>query len=228
VSPFIARRLNAECRLQPANTRVRRLAACGLLALACSSDTTQPPGPPALVTRSAGDAQSWYHNNPLPIAFSVTVTDANSRPVPGVRVDWAIVTGSGGGSSLTPVVDSTDSKGMAATVLTLGAASVHVVTATVAGLTPVTFSANAAAPPARDSVAVKDNFFQPDSVILQVNDTVYWTWAGSQNHNVTFGPGQASATQNSGTYNKQFTTVGKFAYTCTLHAGMKGVVVVVN
>jgi plastocyanin len=178
------------------------------------------------VAKTGGDAQSWYNNNALPTAFSVTVVDANSTPVPGVRVDWAIVTGTGG--SLSPAVDSTDSKGVAETGLTLGSGTTYVVTASVAGLPSVTFSANAAAPPVRDSVAVQDNFFQPDSVVLQVNDTVYWTWAGSASHNVSFGPGQQSATQTSGTYNKQFTAVGKFGYTCTLHSGMKGVVVVVH
>ena len=209
------------------STDCRRLALWSvLLVLACNSDTTQPPGPPALAMKTDGDAQSWYHNNPLPVAFSVTVTDANGRPVPGVRVDWAIVTGTGG--ILTPDVDSTDSKGVAATDLTLGTGTLFIVTASVTGVPSVTFTANAANPPVRDSVAVKDNFFRPDSVILQVNDTVYWTWAGSQNHNVTFGPGQSSPTKSSGTYNLQFTTVGKFSYTCTLHAGMRGVVVVVN
>jgi plastocyanin len=223
----MAGRAGAERRLQSANKRARKLAFwAGLLALACNSDTTQPPGPPALVAKTGGDAQSWYHNNALPTAFSVTVVDANSTPVPGVRVDWAIVTGTGG--SLSPAVDSTDSKGVAETDLTLGSGTTYVVTASVAGLPSVTFSANGAAPPVRDSVAVKDNFFQPDSVVLQVNDTVYWTWAGSASHNVTFGPGQSSATQTSGTYSRQFTAVGKFGYTCTLHSGMKGVVVVVN
>jgi len=197
-----------------------------LAALACNGDSTQPAGPPALVSKSGGDAQAWYHNNPLPSAFSVTVVDANAVPVPGVRVDWAIITGSGG--SLSHTVDSTDSKGVATTLLTLGGATTYIVTATVAALPHVTFTAAATAPPVRDSVAVKDNFFQPDSVILQVNDTVYWTWAGTQQHNVTFGPGMASATQSSGTYSKQFTSAGKFGYTCTLHAAMKGVVVVVN
>jgi plastocyanin len=227
VLPFMAYRASAERRLQSARNKARQLVFwCALLALACSSDTTQSAGPPAMVSKTGGDAQSWYYNNALPTAFSVTVVDANSTPVAGVRVDWAIVTGTGG--SLSRAVDSTDSKGVAETDLTLGGGTVYIVTATVAGLPPVTFHADAAAAPVRDSVAVKDNFFQSDSVVLQVNDTVYWTWAGAQNHNVTFGPGQASATQSSGTYNRQFTTVGKFAYTCTLHSGMNGVVVVVN
>ena len=204
----------------------RVLLAASLFALACNSDTTQAVGPPALIAKTGGDAQSWYYNTPLPVAFSVTVVDANSAPVPGARVDWALTTGSGG--QLTPAFDSTDSHGVATTVLTLGGASLYVVTGTVAGLSPVTFTATAAAPPVRDSIAVKDDFFQPDSVVLQVNDTVYWTWAGSHKHNVTFGPGQASADTTSGTYTRQFTNVGKFGYTCTLHVGMKGVVVVVN
>jgi plastocyanin len=197
-----------------------------ILLVACNSDSTPPPGPPALVAKSGGDMQVWYHNNALPTAFSVTVLDANSTPVPGVRVDWAIVTGTNG--SLSKAVDSTDSKGVAETELTLGSGTLYIMTASVSGLPSVTFTANAITPPVRDSVAVQDNFFQPDSVVLQVNDTVYWTWAGSQNHNVSFGPGQASPTKSSGTYNRQFTTVGKFGYTCTLHSGMKGVVVVVN
>ena len=203
-----------------------RLAFYGsILMLGCNSDSTSV-GPPALASKTGGDAQSWYYNNPLPVAFSVTVIDANSQRVPGVRVDWQVITGSGG--SLSRNVDSTDSQGAATSVLTLGGASVYVVQAAVASLPPVTFTASASAPPVRDSVAVMDNFFQPDSVVLQVNDTVYWTWGGSQQHNVTFGPGQASATQSSGTYARKFPTVGKFSYTCTLHSGMKGVVVVVN
>lgn len=205
---------------------MRKLLAAALLALACNGSSTQPAGPPALVSKTGGDAQAWYFNNPLPIPFSVKVIDANSRPVPGVEVDWAIVTGSGG--SLSASKDSTDGQGAATTILTLGGATTYVVTATVSGLPPLTFSATAAAPPVHDSVAVKDNFFQPDSVVVQVNDTVYWTWVGAQVHNVTIATGIASPDQSSGTYNHRFTTVGKFSYTCTLHPKMDAVVVVVN
>src|SRR5215471_14444201 len=114
-------------------SRLTLLWVCSLLVLACNSgSTTQTVGPPALVAKTSGDAQSWYYNNPLPVAFSVTVVDANSAPVPHTRVDWALTTGSGG--QLSPTFDSTDSHGVATTVLTLGGATVYVVTATVAGL----------------------------------------------------------------------------------------------
>lgn len=175
--------------------------------------------------KTSGDGQSWYYNNDLPVALSVTVLDANTRPVPGVRVDWTSTLGSG---TLTPSADTTDAAGVSETVLTLASATTYVVTANVSGIPSVTFAATADAPPATAAVSVKDNFFMPDSVVVQVNDTVFWTWAGTQQHNVTFGPGQASANQTSGSYNRVFPNVGKFGYTCTIHAGMKGVVVVVH
>ncbi len=114
-----------------------------LVALACNSDT-QPPGPPAQLLKTGGDGQAGYFNMALPSPYSVTVIDANSSGVPGVSVDWSIVTG---GGSLSVNLSITDSRGMATTTHTLSAASVYVVQATVAGLPSVTFTASASAPP---------------------------------------------------------------------------------
>ncbi len=201
------------------------VAACAVV-LACSNgSSTQPPGPPALVSKTGGDGQAWYYNNALPVPFSVKVVDANSTPLPGVRVDWTSVLGGGG---ISPMTDSTDSKGVAQSILTLTSATTYVVTATVSGLTPVTFSTTASAPPTTAAVQVKDNFFQPDTVVVQANDTVYWTWAGSQAHNVTIGPGIASPTQSTGSYKFSFNGVGSFGYSCTIHAGMHATVIFVN
>src|SRR5436309_15608404 len=61
-----------------------------LMALACN--TTEPPGPPAQVVKSGGDAQAGFFNTPLPMPYSVTVYDANNRPVPGVSVASQIIT----------------------------------------------------------------------------------------------------------------------------------------
>ena len=114
----------------------------GLVALACNG--TEPPGPPAQVVKSGGDAQAGYFNTPLAMPYSVTVSDADNRPVPGVSVDWAIVTG-GGSLSSNPSV--TNASGVATTTHTLGSATLYVVTATVEGLPSVTFTATASAPP---------------------------------------------------------------------------------
>ena len=197
----------------------------GVLLSACNGDSAQPPGPPAAIVKSGGDAQAWYFNNALPVPFSVKVVDANSTALPGVRVDWTSVLGGGG---LSPMTDTTDSKGMAQSILTLTSATTYVVTASVSGLPSVTFSATASAPPATAGVTVKDNFFQPDTVVVQANDTVYWTWAGSQAHNVTIGPGVASPTQSTGSYKFSYNGIGSFGYSCTIHAGMHGTVIFVN
>ncbi|OLB13979.1 MAG: hypothetical protein AUH07_05400 [Gemmatimonadetes bacterium 13_2_20CM_70_9] len=113
-----------------------------LVALACN--TTEPPGPPAQVVKSGGDAQAGFFNTPLPMPYSVTVYDANNRPVPGVSVAWQIITG-GGTLSTNPSI--TNSSGVATTIHTLGTATTYVVSATVTGLPSVTFTATASAPP---------------------------------------------------------------------------------
>lgn len=76
-------------------------------------------------------------------------------------------------------------------------------------------------------VSVQDNAFAPASVNVATGTTVTWTWAGANQHNVTFDDGPASATQTSGTYQRQFTVAGSYPYECTVHgAAMSGTVVV--
>src|SRR5439155_7292054 len=92
--------------------------ALGLPLLACGGDGGGGTGPctPGLATelvKSGGDGQTWYVNNPLPVSLSVTVRDANNCPVPGVVIDWAILTGGGG---LSPTQSTTNSSGVASTV----------------------------------------------------------------------------------------------------------------
>src|SRR5439155_290047 len=94
--------------------------------------------------RRAGGAQAGFFNRPLPMPYSVTVYDANNRPVPGVSVAWQIITG-GGTLSTNPSI--TNSSGVATTIHTLGTATTYVVSATVTGLPSVTFTATASAPP---------------------------------------------------------------------------------
>jgi len=198
----------------------------GLLTLACGGDSTQPPGPPAEVVKSGGDGQAWYFNNPLPLPYSVTVRDANGRAVRGVPVTWAFyMTGDG---TLSPNPSTTNANGVATTIHTLGAATTNVVKATVTGLS-VTFSATGSAPPKDVAVNVGDNVFTPRDTAVQVNDSVTWTWSGSNPHSVTFGTGTpTSPTQTTGDYTRTFPTVGRFSYFCKVHATMTGTVTVVN
>lgn len=97
-------------------------------------------GAPATLTLVSGSGQSGTVANPLSSPFVVKVTDTNGNPVSGTTVTFAVTAG-GGALSATSVV--TDSLGLAASTLTLGAsAGTNTVTATAPGLfgSPVTFS----------------------------------------------------------------------------------------
>src|SRR5215216_1737451 len=83
-------------------------------------------------------------------------------------------------------------------------------------------------PVATNAVSVADNQFTPKDVQVNVGTTVTWTWVqGAVDHNVTFGDGVASANLKGGaTYTRTFGTAGTFNYSCTLHSGMTGSVLV--
>lgn len=223
-------------------TRLARMPGLGaaVLALACGGDGgggTAPPGPPAQLEKSGGDAQSWYFNNALPAPYSVTVRDASNRAVSGVSVDWSITTG---GGTLSPDPSTTNASGVATTVHTLGSATTYVVSAAVTSLPSVTFTTSASDPPPTAAVSLFGLRFNPANVVVQVNTgtagvgEVTWTWNDSPTgHNVTFTSGPTprpanSTTKDAGTYSATFTTVGTYEYTCTLHQGMNGTVRVVN
>jgi plastocyanin len=193
---------------------------------------TEPPGPPAQVVKTAGDGQDWYFNNPLPTPYVVTVRDADGRAVPGVVVAWQVTAG---GGTLNAAQSTTVANGTATILHTLGpSGAAQSVTATVANLPAVTFTANGAAPPTAAAVTVENNSFSPQSVVIQSGGTVTWTWnSGGVQHNVTYTSGPtprptSSGTQGTGEHSNVITIVGQYGYVCTLHAGMTGSVTVVN
>jgi plastocyanin len=83
------------------------------------------------------------------------------------------------------------------------------------------------APVATNSVTVRNDFFDPVNASIQRGTTVTWTWAqGASQHNVVFTDGASSQTQATGTYTRTFSNAGTYNYSCTLHAGMSGSIVV--
>ncbi len=199
-----------------------------LLGLACGGDGggTQPPGPPADLVKSGGDGQSWYFNNPLPTALSVTAVDVDGRAVPGVVITWAVASG---GGSVTPTQSTTNANGVATTTDSIGGSTIQMVNATFTGLAgPVSFTEQATTPPTAAAVNVGDNFFDKASVVVQVNSAVTWTWTGQVGHSVTFTGGPDSGVQPSGTFQRTFTSTGVFNYFCKVHLGMTGSVTVVH
>ncbi|MGH7751593.1 MAG: plastocyanin/azurin family copper-binding protein [Gemmatimonadales bacterium] len=208
------------------------LALAGAFLVGACGESLPPPGPPAQLVKSGGDQQSWFFDNPLPIAYRVTVEDANGRGVPGVTVVWAVTAG---GGSITAFGAVTDGDGRASATHTLGPSETsQQATATVVDLSPSTFTATAGDPPTTVGVSIQNNSFNPDLVGIQAGGTVTWTWnSGSVDHNVTFTGGPQplptnSTTKNSGTYPWTFNATGTYTYVCNIHAGMSGRVVVVQ
>jgi hypothetical protein len=94
----------------------------------------------------------------------VRVTDASGRNVPGVAVTFLVTLGNGyvtaGGAPATLVVDSTGQDGLATVQWGLGtAAGEHKVRASVAGLTPIEFTATATAGPAAAAIILEASAF---------------------------------------------------------------------
>ena len=113
---------------------------------ACKSDSNDPSaGPPtALLVLAGGTPQFGVFGQPVAVAPTILVTDANNRPVPGVAVAFAITKG---GGSVNAPSQTTGANGNASVAWTMGNIfGANLLTATVAGLSPAVFSANANAP----------------------------------------------------------------------------------
>src|SRR6266480_3516087 len=215
--------------------RSNRLAVAAVLgAFACGGDSTQPLGPPDHLVKTAGDQQSWYFNNPLPLPYSVTVLDANDHPVPGVSVTWSPLLGTDGSFSSNP--STTNSSGVATTVHTLGTNTIYVVNVVVTGVPTTQFATNAYAPGTAVGVSVTNNAFTPRDTAVQTGGTVTWTWnSATTPHNITYTGGPTPLPTSSGnqsgttTFNTTFTAVGTYTYHCTIHpTQMTGSVTVVH
>lgn len=95
-------------------------------------------------------------------------------------------------------------------------------------------SANAAvpvtvapAPATAEVTATSGNAFTPSSVEIAAGGTVTWTFQAL--HNVSFvtpNSPEDIANRSTGSVSRTFPGAGTFSYTCTLHAGMNGQVVV--
>jgi hypothetical protein len=105
--------------------------------------TAQPPSP-ATITATSAVTQTALGGTPVPQAPTVRVNDQSGQPLAGVQVTFAVTAG---GGSLGTTTATTNASGQATSISwTLGAPGNNTVTATVAGLAPVTFSATAQDP----------------------------------------------------------------------------------
>jgi plastocyanin len=76
------------------------------------------------------------------------------------------------------------------------------------------------------TVAVRDNLFAPEELVVEVGTEVTWDWEGRSAHDVV-GDGFKSEIAVEGTFTHTFTAEGAYDYVCTLHPGMEATVYVV-
>lgn len=88
-------------------------------------------------------------------------------------------------------------------------------------------------PPSTVTVSVGDNFFDPASVTVTTGSTIIWKNMGTHNHTATSGsPSARSGLFDSGplspnqSFQQTFSTPGNFAYFCTVHPEMTGMIIV--
>jgi plastocyanin len=101
-------------------------------------------------------------------------------------------------------------------------------TCTLAALATATVAATATAAkaPAKAAVTLKATKFTPATVTIRKGGTVTWTWRdGATPHDVV-GPGFRSEVVTKGSFKHKFAKAGTFRYVCSIHAKMRGKVVV--
>lgn len=197
----------------------------GLLAGCGGEDTTEPQA--VILSLISGSNQTANEGQAVADPLVVQVTQGGNG-VAGTTVSWSVTDG---GGSVNPTSSATDNAGMASTEWTLGATEGdNGVQASVSGATgsPVAFTATGLGPPPMQAaVSVEDNSFNPTSQRVAVGGAVTWTWAGNNQHTVTFTSGTNSVQKNAGTFMRDFPAAGSFAYLCLVHgASMSGTIVV--
>ena len=70
------------------------------------------------------------------------------------------------------------------------------------------------------TVVIEDLAFEPDTLTIEVDETVTWVWNdGAVQHDVS-GDGFKSEVMSEGTFSHRFSGPGTYDYVCTLHPNM--------
>jgi plastocyanin len=82
--------------------------------------------------------------------------------------------------------------------------------------------------PGANEVWMQGMTFNPSTLTVPVGTTVKWTNKASVTHNVTSATAvfSSGAMDGGATFSFQFNTAGTYPYTCTLHPGMAGTIIV--
>ncbi|NBO65156.1 MAG: hypothetical protein EBU88_10015, partial [Acidobacteria bacterium] len=144
----------------------------GLAPISSSSITLAGGGTPTQMTLLAGNNQIATVGALLSTAPGVIVRDSSSNPVAGVSVVFAVASG---GGTITGATQTTNSSGVATVgSWTLGTtAGTNTLTATVSGVTPITFTATGVAgPPSQLTINAGNNQSAQGGVAVAIKPSV--------------------------------------------------------
>ena len=79
---------------------------------------------------------------------------------------------------------------------------------------------------AESGVTINNRMFSPSEVTVSVGDTVTWTNASNEEHNVRGGPFNSPVLKPGNQYSYTFTKAATIRYNCDIHPTMKGTVTV--
>jgi len=77
------------------------------------------------------------------------------------------------------------------------------------------------------TVSIADRKYNPDPVTVAVGDTITWSNASDEDHNVRGGPFNSPALHPGNTFSFRFDKKGTIKYVCDYHPTMQGTIKVV-
>ena len=121
----------------------------------------------------SGNNQSAEINQQLANSLVVKVLDQNSAALSGITVDFSVSPG----GTLSSTSPTTDTNGQASTQLTLGSTTgSYTVTASVSGITPVTFTATATDNNSGNSLGEQSHLFYTQNSPVTVQGWLVWIY----------------------------------------------------
>jgi plastocyanin len=210
--------------------RLGRLACVAVAVGGCgggNGGSTPPPPPPppgqvaSVVITSPSGAQTIGACGT--VSFTAQARDAQGNALTSAGITW----NSTPSNVSFPTATGSSTTGIGTSI---GSASVTAASGTVTSSgVNVTIQGGGAGTTA-DVAATASSTFSPRCVTITAGGTVSWAFAPDPAHNVIFEPnkptgGDIGTTQGT-TVSRTFPNAGTYRYTCNLHAGMNGWVVV--
>jgi plastocyanin len=198
-------------------------AVVGVGLLGCGGDGGTDPNPvPASVTIAVTGGTGNMTAAGQTRTLTATVRDQDNNTMPGAQVAWTVTPA--GVVTISPATGASTT----ATAVATGTATITATAGSVDDDVQLTVATGGGGGSSANVTATASNAFDPPTVTIPDEGTVTWTFQAL--HNVQFaattGAPANIGNTSTGTVSRTFSTPGTFNYSCTIHSGMDGSVVV--